>query len=175
MVRSNAGMKTFVELLREVRQETLEAYLHQDLPFDKLVEDLKIQPSLSYTPVFQVTFNLQNTPAPGGLVDGTSKHLETGNGSVPFDLSLNMFAGGPKLTGSALYSVDLFTPATINRMLEDYGMLLREIAGNARASIGELINGVDEAVRQQQAMRQSEHKEARRLKLQSVKRKAVEI
>jgi hypothetical protein len=86
-----SGDPTFHELLRRVREVALGAYLHQDVPFEKLVEELEPERSLSYNPLFQVVFALENTPdfnlqLPGLSIGGVDAEAET----AKFDLRLSM-------------------------------------------------------------------------------------
>ncbi len=86
-----SGEPSFVELLRRTRETTIEAYEHQDLPFETLVEALKPQRSLSYTPLFQIMFVLQNAPKQTLDLSGLSlEELEFDSGSAKFDLTLEV-------------------------------------------------------------------------------------
>ena len=122
-----AGDPTFAELLRRVRDECLDAYTHQDLPFEKLVEDLQPERDLGRNPLFQVTFQLVNTPSLDG--DGAADHppgLEVQRGSAIFDLAFTLI-DGPELRGAIEYSTQLFEPATIVRFAAHYKKLLAAV------------------------------------------------
>ncbi|MCP4656467.1 MAG: non-ribosomal peptide synthetase, partial [bacterium] len=83
------GDPTFRELLDRVREVTLGAYAHQDLPFEKVVEDLQPQRDLSRQPLFQVMFVLQNTPGPPLRLPGPEvRRVPVDNGTAKFDLTL---------------------------------------------------------------------------------------
>lgn len=83
------GNPTFLELLNRVRQVTLDAYDHQDLPFEKLVDELGIERSLSHHPLFQVAFTLQNaTPEKLEIPGLTLTRFQWENSTTLFDLSL---------------------------------------------------------------------------------------
>jgi amino acid adenylation domain-containing protein len=120
------GDPSFRELLSRVKDTALGAYAHQDMPFERLVEELRPERSLSYNPLFQVLFSLQNTSRRafelgglelqplGGLVGTTAK----------FDLSFFMLEGVEGLGGRVEYNTDLFEADTIDRMLRHYLRLL---------------------------------------------------
>jgi amino acid adenylation domain-containing protein len=108
---------SFRELVGRVRETTLGAYQHQDLPFERLVEELQPERSLSRTPLFQVMFVFQNVP-PGGLDLGgvAIEPLEFEFRSEKFDLTLTMLEHPEGLLGGVQYSTDLFDAATVERM-----------------------------------------------------------
>ena len=105
-----------------MREVCLGAYAHQDLPFEKLVEELQPQRDLSRSPLFQVMFALQNAP-PGGAGSGSDRRPPWGWRAAPrkFDLDVSSL-GGRRETCRALleYNTDLFDAATIERMLGHY-------------------------------------------------------
>jgi amino acid adenylation domain-containing protein len=122
---------TFRELLAQIRQITLEAYTHQDLPFEKLVEELQLERNLSYNPVFQVIFQLQNTPSSDiELPDLTISNVEVAGQSTQFDLSLYVAEVAEGLQSAIEYSTDLFDRDTIARMLGHLQILLESIVAN---------------------------------------------
>ncbi|MEG4330816.1 amino acid adenylation domain-containing protein [Microcoleus sp. AT9_A2] len=126
-----SGDPTFRELLQRVREVTLGAYAHQDLPFEKLVEELQPDRSLSYNPVFQVMFQLQNNPMPPLDLPGlTLSLLDVETNTTQFDLSLDLEELGERLQASVEYSTDLFDRATITRMLGHLQTLLEGIVPN---------------------------------------------
>lgn len=128
VLRTNlSGDPGFRELLKRVRNISLEAYAHQDLPFEQLVEELRPKRDLSRTPLFQVVFNLQNSPMPKLGIPGLEiNFLEINSGVSQFDLTLMI----SKWEGQYLCTVDyndvLFKPATITRMFQSFQMLLEE-------------------------------------------------
>src|SRR6202008_452397 len=134
-----SGNPRFAELLARVRNVALGAYAHQDLPFEKLVEEFQPQRSLSYSPLFQVMFVLQNTPPMLRELDGLrlSSSAVT-NGTAKFDLMLTMREEAKGLKGSLEYSTDLFDAATIDRMMRHFERLLQGIAADPNQRISEL-------------------------------------
>jgi amino acid adenylation domain-containing protein len=134
-----SGNLTFRELLRRVRDLSLEAYTHQDLPFEQLVQELDPERDLSHTPLFQVMFGVQNVAIPG--VDLPAIRLAPmtiESGIAKFDLSLFMFEGGGDLQGRLEYSTDLFGSDTIARMMGHFQQLLASIASNPDQRIEDL-------------------------------------
>lgn len=130
---------TFRELLHRVRDVTLEAYTHQDLPFEQLVEALQPQRSLSYTPLFQVMFALQNAPMSEIELSGlTFSAIENNTETAQFDLTLSMQETEEGLTGTFKYNTDLFKAATIERMVGHLQVLLEAVVANCDRQLNEL-------------------------------------
>ncbi|HEY2922318.1 MAG TPA: condensation domain-containing protein, partial [Candidatus Binatia bacterium] len=140
VLRSNFdGNPTFKELLARVREMALGAYAHQDLPFEKLVEELKPERSLSYSPLFQVMFVLQNAPSTALTFEGLSASpVGIGVETAKFDLTLTMSESIDGLRGSLQYSIDLFDDATIARMIGHLQTLLEGIVANPDQRISQL-------------------------------------
>ncbi|MCF4968124.1 non-ribosomal peptide synthetase [Nostoc sp. CMAA1605] len=134
-----AGNFTFEELLARVREVALGAYSHQDLPFDVLVEELQPQRSLSYTPLFQVMFVLQNAPMSEIELSGLNLSLlENDNGTAKFDLTLFMEETAAGIVGTFEYSTDLFEADTIQRMAQHLQILLAGIVSDSQQQLWEL-------------------------------------
>ncbi|HEX2569781.1 MAG TPA: non-ribosomal peptide synthase/polyketide synthase [Polyangia bacterium] len=131
------GQPTFRELLGRVREVTLGAYAHQDVPFEKLVEVLGVERDLSRSPVFQVMFALQNLPlSEAGLPGLKLTPLPYDGGIAKFDLSLTLQPGGEGLLGGFEYNTDLFEAATIERLAGHFQVLLAGIVGHPAAKAG---------------------------------------
>jgi len=112
-----SGNPSFRELLSRIREVALGAYAHQDLPFEKLVEELQPQRNLSYNPLFQVMFVLQNTPKSEIRLSGlTLSAVESDRTTAMFDLTLYIEETDSGLIGTFEYSTDLFEAGTIARM-----------------------------------------------------------
>jgi amino acid adenylation domain-containing protein len=134
-----SGNPTFRSLLERVRAITLAAYSHQDLPFERLVEDLQPTRSLSHTPLVQVMFALQSTPTPPlDLIGLRSDFLELESHVAKFDLTLSFENTAQGLKGSLEYSTDLFDVATIDRLLQHFQILLEGIVAEPDQSLAEL-------------------------------------
>jgi amino acid adenylation domain-containing protein len=134
-----SGNPTFLELLERVREMTLDAYTHQDLPFEKIVDELRPQRDLSYAPLIQVLFVLQNaSDANLKLIDLDVQPLEINNRTAKFDLSLELVEAEDGLKGSIQYSVDLFNAATIVRMADHLQVLLEGIVATPSSHISNL-------------------------------------
>ncbi|MCP4571833.1 MAG: non-ribosomal peptide synthetase, partial [bacterium] len=121
-----AGNPSFVEVLGRVRQVALDAYAHQDLPFDYLVEELEPERDLSSTPLFQVMFAVQNAPQGDLELPGLTLRPAAGEGgtTAKFDLTLALQESARGLVGAVEYSTDLFDPTTIDRWLGHFARLL---------------------------------------------------
>ncbi|MFE1744005.1 amino acid adenylation domain-containing protein [Coleofasciculus sp. H7-2] len=139
VLRTNlAGNLSFKELLVRVRKVAIDAYVHQDLPFEKLVE-LQSSRDLSYHPIFQVMFVLQN-PALStvSLPELTLKTSEVDSGTAKFDLFLSMMDTEQGLIGTLEYNTDLFNEDTITRMLGHFQTLLEGIVADPEQCLSDL-------------------------------------
>jgi amino acid adenylation domain-containing protein len=131
-----SGNPSFRELLGRVRQVALEAYTHQDIPFEKLVEELKPARDSSRSPVFQAMFVLQNAPSAALTLPGlTLTPLSRKTATAKFDLTLSLTETASGLQGSFEYNTDLFEAATIERMAGHFQTLLAGIVANPEQSI----------------------------------------
>jgi len=123
---------TFRELLKRVRTVTLEAYSHQDLPFEKLVEEMVVERDTSRLPLVQAVFALQNTPLPIlSLGQVTLSPLKFENYISKFELTLSLTETETGLEGYFEYSTDLFDRTTIERLAERFRILLERVVGES--------------------------------------------
>ncbi|MCU1267660.1 MAG: amino acid adenylation protein [Acidobacteria bacterium] len=129
---------TFRELLRKVREITLAAYSHQDLPFEKLVEEIQPERSLSHNPLFQVTLSLQNVPQALGLGNFIVDPMGFDGNSTRLDLEAYFWDLPEGLAGEFVYSSDLFDRRTIQRLLQRFQILLAGLIRNPDSRISEL-------------------------------------
>src|SRR5262245_12731193 len=138
-----SGRPSFAEMLGRVRETALGAYAHQDLPFEKLVEELQPERDRSRSPLFQVMFQLQDTPREGLVrqspddsrqkAQGRGLQLEQvgrGGGTARFDLGLTLNESQQGVYGGLVYNLDLFEAETIRRMAGHLENLLAGIAAD---------------------------------------------
>lgn len=134
-----SGEPSFRELLARVRATAMEALAHQDVPFEMLVEELRPRRDLSYNPIYQVMFALQNTPAPADAIGDVALRLEeVDSGTSLFDLTLSLWETAGGLKGWFEYNTDLFDPDTIARLGGHYRTLLESIAADPDRRIARL-------------------------------------
>ena len=136
-----SGNPPFRELLARVRETALGAYAHQDLPFEKLVEELQPERNIGHSPLFQVMFVLQNPLASAPIREFAGLKLRlfrVESEPAQFDVMLTMREGAGGLRGSLLYNTDLFDEATIKKMLGHFQTLLEGIVANPERRISEL-------------------------------------
>jgi amino acid adenylation domain-containing protein len=138
------GGESVRDLLRRVREVCLGAYQHQDLPFEKLVEELQPERDTSRTPLFQVMFVMQNTAARdgGGERDRnssmTAREQGVSDSTAKFDLTLEAFQVGERIGCGLEYNTDLFDASTVERMAEHFVSLLGGIVGDPERKVGAL-------------------------------------
>ncbi|HEX8903934.1 MAG TPA: condensation domain-containing protein, partial [Longimicrobiaceae bacterium] len=134
-----SGDPGFREVLRRVREVTLGAYEHQEVPFERLVAELQPERSLGHSPLFQVMFTLMRAEGPrGGLPGLRTERVGAGGASIKFDLDV-VFAEGPRgLEASLAYNADLFERATIRRMLGHLERMLEWAAADAGPRLSEV-------------------------------------
>lgn len=135
-----SGNPMFFDVLQRVRQVTLEAYEHQDLPFERLVEILQPERNLHASPLFQVMFVFQNAPRTVIELSGlTVKSIEFDPGTAKFDLTLSVVETAQgTLEGAIEYATDLFDAETIRRMIGHLQTIFTGIVQDPRKRISEL-------------------------------------
>ncbi|MFL6253473.1 MAG: amino acid adenylation domain-containing protein, partial [Pyrinomonadaceae bacterium] len=134
-----SGDPTFRELLARVRETALGAYAHQDVPFEKLVEELQPVRDLSRSPLFQVMFVLQNRAVETLELPGLKlTTLSSERGAAKFDLTVTLEETTDELEGSFEYNSDLFDEQTIRRMIGHFSTLLAAVAAAPHSSISTL-------------------------------------
>jgi amino acid adenylation domain-containing protein len=136
------GDPSFRRLLERVREVTLGAYEHQDLPFERLVEELQPERTLNQNPLVQVLFSLQNAPTltTSGSAQAALEAMEQGPqlGTSRFDLALFTEEREQELLAGFEYATDLFEPPTIARMAGHFQTLLEAIVANPNHRLSEL-------------------------------------
>ncbi|MGQ0593714.1 MAG: amino acid adenylation domain-containing protein [Gammaproteobacteria bacterium] len=134
-----SGNPPFTELLRRVREVCLGAQAHQDLPFEKLVEELAPVRDMSHSPLFQVMFALQNAPEAVLEIQGLKiAPVDVDIRSATFDLTLDITERPDGLDASLICSTDLFDEATIARLAGHYGVLLESIVAKPDSPLSDL-------------------------------------
>ena len=173
-----SGNPTFLELLRRVREITLKAYAHQDLPFDKLVEVLNPKRSLNHAPLFQVKLvfevghnsylelpNLTISPLPIPIL----------NDKIQLDLILRIKDTEKEIIGAFEYNTDLFDADTIARMQRHFLAIVNQVTIHADTRLNELKEMLTATEKQQQLIQHDQRKQNNQQKLQIIKRKIINI
>ncbi|HEV7516278.1 MAG TPA: condensation domain-containing protein, partial [Thermoanaerobaculia bacterium] len=134
-----AGNPELLELLARVREGTLSAFDHQDLPFEKLVGELQTERSLRHAPLFQVVLALQNAPATTRTLPGLALvPLAVDSGTAKFDLTVTVVPVSGGLTGFLEYNRDLFDRTTAQRLAGGFVRLLEGAVSAPGSSLGQL-------------------------------------
>jgi hypothetical protein len=170
-----SGNPTFQELLVQVREVTLGAYAHQELPFDKLVEALNPARDLSRAPLFQVKFVLQNAPIPplelSGLTVSVLDEIDTGTATL--DLFLAMVETEQGIMVVLQYNTDLFDASSIDQLLGHLKTVLDTVVTHQETRINEIKEIISEVDMQQHKFKNKKRKEAYHQKLKAVQRKSI--
>jgi len=135
---------SFLELVRRTRDTALEAYAHQDLPFEKLVAELQVERDLNRNPLVQVVFGLLNTPAEKLEVSGLHfSPVELENEAARFDLEFLLREVDGGVVGKLRYATDLFQASTVQRLLKHFELVLEKaVAGpGQRLSEWDILTG----------------------------------
>ncbi|HBB30629.1 MAG TPA: AMP-dependent synthetase [Cyanobacteria bacterium UBA8803] len=175
-----SGNPSFRELLRRVQNVALGAYTHQDVPFEKLVEELQPERNLSHNPLFQAMFILQNASIPEvETLPETSLHkltlhpLEVDCGTSKFDLKFSIWESAQGFKGSLEYKTDLFGATTITRMVRHFEILLHHVVKRPELRLNELVAILAEADTEQQRIIEKEMAATSLQKLKLAKRAAI--
>jgi amino acid adenylation domain-containing protein len=164
---------SFVELLAQVREVALQAYAHQDVPFEKLVEELQPERDLGRMPLVQVVFNFQDSALAAMRLPGlTLTSLDLDSKPARFDLTLDVQRSGEVLSGSMIYSTELYDLGTISRLLRNFEDVLRNAVEDPSVHVDALLTRLAEDDKRQRALERKGFKEARHRMLMDVKRQA---
>ena len=168
-----SGQPTFRELLKRVRKDVLEAYAHQDLPFEKVVDLLQPERMLSQAPLVRVLFVLQNTPTvPITLPALSISPVEMEVDTVNFDLVIFMYEEPQGLKGMLHYSADVFNVSAIELLVEHFLVLLNDIVQHSDTSVDTLTMASEEEL-EQKMQEESARQEEQRRKLKILRRKKI--
>jgi non-ribosomal peptide synthetase component F len=168
---SNSDLR---EILGRVRETTLGAYAHQDVPFEMLVETLTPQRSAAHTPLFQVVIGLQNLP----LTSHTDRDLTFTEfvrrvETTHYDLELTIIQNAEGVLATLTYNADLFEVTTIRRMLTLWQGLLEYLFAHSDRTVKAIFDHLDELDRQQRLSAAVEFRENTRQQLKNVKRRVL--
>lgn len=133
-LRGNPG---FRELLARTRDRATRAYAHQDLPFDKLVEDLQPERDLSQNPLHQVVLHVVDLSSSDIVEDAAGDHLQINTGTSPFDLVVHL-RGATELKGDIEYSSDLFDRSSVERLAEHLAVLIEKLVSDPEAPLSQV-------------------------------------
>jgi amino acid adenylation domain-containing protein len=173
VMRTNlAGNPTFRELLRRVREVSLGAYAHQDVPFEKLVEELAPERSLSYMPLVQVTMVMHNNPTASlRLGDLELHHADMRSEVARTELNLSLTETEQGLIAVMLYNNELFDAAAITFMLQNLDALLRRVVAQPNAALSALFEQLDEISVEQGSAQEQEFRNASLQQLRGLRRR----
>src|SRR5262249_25493994 len=133
------GNPSFRELIKREREVALGAYAHQEVPFEKLGEEINPERALGRSPLFQLVMVFENTRREELKIRGLKvTGVEEGKGAAKFDLVLGLAEGEEGVSGGLEYSRDLFEGETIRRMARHYEKALEEVLRDAGQKIGEI-------------------------------------
>ncbi len=165
----------FLSVLQDVREMILGAYAHQDLPFEVIIEHLRLERRDSRTPLVNVLFVMQNVPqAEAELADIVVRPIEQQLVQAKFDLALFISEDAAGLSGSISYSSDLFKETTIAKMMSNYKVLLQDIVAHPEAPVDTLeIQSTAEKEEEEQSKQQNIL--ARKSKLKKIERVGVDL
>ncbi len=166
---------TFVELLRRVKQVALDAYTHQNVPFDLLVETLQPKRKPNRNPLFQVMFVMENHPLPEGHQKGEKLSLlETESGGSPFDVSCVLVEENHRLRGELKYNKSLFRIERIQQMAQHYQSLLKAAVVNPNQSLLQLCETLTDSETNQRQNRLDALKQLKASKMKTLRQRRRE-
>lgn len=167
-----SGNPTFRQLMRRVRDTTLGAFAHQDLPFERLVDALRPTRDLAHSPLFQVWFVLQDMRMPSLDLPGLSLRTLGGQEvAVRHDLKLELAPSGDGLKGTFEYKAELFSRSTIRRWVSHFETVLQTVVNDPDQPLEALRQAIEEADRAQRQRAANQFGESRRQKLAGLRRR----
>ncbi|MDZ8030985.1 condensation domain-containing protein [Nostoc sp. DedSLP04] len=167
---------TFSNLLQRVRKVCLEAYAHQDLPFEKLVSALNPKRDFNQTPLFQVKLILQNAPVHSlEFSELTLTSLDLENQIASVDLLLELTDTEQGIVGLFKYNKDLFDASSITRLINNFKIILSQIIIEPTINLNQLEEMIIKSDKEYQLSEERKRKEKSQQKLSTIKRKAIAI
>jgi acyl carrier protein len=165
---------SFTDFFQQVRETSLEAMTHQDIPFDKLVEELRPERNLTHNPLVQILFVMQNTPQAFREFGGLKFRPLGVSGSSRFDLVV--FIDNPESNASTtwVYNPNLFDTSTIARMANTYESLLKGVCAQPDITLSSVFAAIDMEEKELRAEEQKKLQQTGLEKLKKVRRKAME-
>lgn len=134
-----SGNPSFEELLERVREVALQAYMHQEAPFEKLVEEMEPERNLSHPPLFQVVFSMQNAPRSSLALAGLKLSvLDFENDTAKYDMVVHVWESEQGIDGTLEYNTDLFDGSTIRSLFDRYQILLEAIVEDPGGRLSEI-------------------------------------
>jgi len=172
-----SGNPTFRSVLGRVRDVCLAAYTHQDLPFEKLVEELNPKRNTGYSPIFQIMFGfIPENPVQDLHVHGLElKFVPPDSKTSVFDFTLYMTSTPNGLAGTARYKADLYEASTIAEFLQQFELVLTYVTARPDLTLQELRGILAGAARKNQTAKVEQLKELRLSKFKKLKRESVSV
>ena len=167
------GNPSFEQLIARAREMALGAYAHQDVPFDKLVEELRPERNLSHSPLVQVLFVQQNTPRSTSTFPGLEISRFKVEVDSKFDMAVFVSETPQEIASSWVYNPDLFDHATIARMAANFELALRTVTTQPNIKLDELCAALAGADKQQRESEQKKFEETGLAKLKKIRRKVI--
>ncbi|WP_437819700.1 type I polyketide synthase [Sorangium sp. So ce1078] len=175
VIRTDFGEDpAFTELVRRVRDVTLEAFEHQDLPFDRLVEALRPRRVAGQAPLFDAKFVMRNVRVPSIELDGVVlEALEVEAEAAPFDFVLTVAEGPSGFVFGVEYSTEFYRPETVRDFLQDYARALEHATCRPEATLSQLREHIEAGVEERRARELERARDAELGRLGSARRRAV--
>ncbi|HZI19016.1 MAG TPA: condensation domain-containing protein, partial [Pyrinomonadaceae bacterium] len=169
-----SGDPSFRELMKRVREVCLGAYAHQDVPFERLVEELKPERSLTHNPLFQASFTLDQFPLREVHLSGlTMSPVELEHGTAQFDLVLHLVDAGDHIAGSLQYRTELFDTATMRDFASQFETVLRATVARPDARLSEIEAALAAEERRRREEQEVEVAAVSLQKLRKVRRRTI--
>jgi non-ribosomal peptide synthetase component F len=169
------GNPSFREVVRRVRKLSLDAYAHQDLPFEYLVKALNLERDLGHTPLFQVKFSLQNMPVSRGGIPTSALQInavEYEQRAAKFDLIFNIWESDHELLGWVEYRTDLFTEDMIVQFVQRFEKVIRQVIALPDTRLNSIQHFLTTADSEERSTQEQEFRLQKLQKLGQMKRKA---